>query len=112
MLLSALTAVIAVLTALDHWTTYVCLRASVPGWEVTEANPLAAWLFDSVGLGTGLVIDTAVTAAAVLFVHRTRVLPSPVKSLCLLLLVATTGYAVANNLEAVSLLGILSGGTY
>ena len=34
--------VLALLTVLvsaaDHWTTYLCLRAPVAGWNVTEAN--------------------------------------------------------------------------
>ena len=42
------------LSASDHWTTYLCLRRPVDGFDVTEANPLAAWLFDSVGLVEGL----------------------------------------------------------
>ena len=98
-------------SAADHWTTYLCLRDRVPGWQVSEANPLAAWLFASVGLVPGLALDTAITVGAVVFVLHTRLFPFAVKCACLGLLVATTGYAVANNLGAVYALGLsLAGG--
>ncbi len=90
----------------DHWTTYLCLRGSIAGWEVTEANPLAAWLFARFGLAQGLWIDTVVTCLALLFVVRTRRVSDAAKLLALGILVATTGWAVANNLEAVQRLGL------
>ena len=52
-------------TAADHWTTYLCLRAPVDGWVVTEANPLAEWLFNSMGLVPGLLFDSVVTIFAI-----------------------------------------------
>jgi len=105
-MLGALAALVAVLTLLDHWTTWLCLRGSVPGWEVSEANPVAAWLFSALGLLPGLAVDTAVTAGAVLFVLQTTRLPRFAKGLCLALLVGTTGFAVLNNVEAVRALGL------
>ena len=43
--------VLAVLLNLaDNATTFLCLRVPVPGFEVTEANPAAAWLFAAIGL--------------------------------------------------------------
>jgi len=90
----------------DHWTTYVCLRAQVVGWEVTEANPLAAWLFERFGLAEGLVIDTAITLAVLAFVVRTPRIARPWKLAALGVLLATTGWAVANNLLAVQQLGL------
>jgi len=90
----------------DHWTTYLCLRAQVAGWEVTEANPLADWLFQHFGLAGGLWIDTVVTALVLLFVVRTHRIARPAKLAALAVLVGTTAYAVANNLEAVQQLGI------
>ena len=44
-MLALLAVLTLALTAADHWTTYLCLRAPVEGWQVTEANPLASWLF-------------------------------------------------------------------
>jgi len=109
-MLALLTALVALLTALDHWTTWLCLRAPVPGWTVSEANPVAARLFESVGLGPGLALDSVLTAGAVLFVLRTELLGRTGKAGCLALLAATTGFAVANNLEAAHALGLLGGG--
>ncbi len=105
-MLLPLAVLVLVLTALDHWTTYVCLQASVKGWLVTEGNPLAAWLFDRFGLVEGLAIDTLVTLAAVAFVARTDLLGAHAKLACLGLLAATTAYAVTNNLGAVHALGL------
>ena len=90
----------------DHWTTYLCLRGVVSGWEVTEANPLAAWLFHRFGLAGGLWIDTVVTFAALVFLVRTSRLAEAVKLIALGVLIGTTGWAVANNLDAVQRLGL------
>ena len=35
------------LTAADHWTTYLCLHAPVDGWAVSEANPTPSTLADA-----------------------------------------------------------------
>jgi hypothetical protein len=90
----------------DHWTTYLCLRAHVAGWQVTEANPLAEWLFRRFGLAEGLWIDTAVTVLVLIFLVQTGRIGRPAKLAALAVLVSTTAYAVANNLEAVRQLGL------
>jgi len=96
------------LTLADHWTTWLCLRAPVPGWEVREANPLAEWLFARAGLLPGLALDTALTGAAVAFLLGTRRLPDAGKQLCFGVLSLATGLAVLNNLGALRELGLLS----
>ena len=63
----------------DHWTTYLCLRGPVAGWQVLEANPLAAWLFEQLGLAGGLWLDTAITGLAMVFLVRTQRVPEPWK---------------------------------
>ncbi len=95
-----------VLTVLDHWTTYLCLRAPVEGWTVTEANPRADWLFGHAGLVQGLLIDSAITFAAVVFLMVTRRLPDTAKAVGLALIVCSTGYAVVNNMMALDALGL------
>jgi hypothetical protein len=96
----------ALLTCADHWTTYLCLRAPVDGWRVTEANPLAEWLFAQVGLNGGLLIDTLVTLGAIAFLMTTRSCGRALKLGLMLLITLATGYAVANNLGAISRMGI------
>jgi hypothetical protein len=95
-----------VVTLADHWTTYLCLNANVAGWQVSEANPLSQWLFRNFGLAGGLWIDTAVTLAILVILVRTPRLPRLAKLAALTLLIATTSYAVANNLQAVQALGL------
>jgi hypothetical protein len=94
------------LTAADHWTTYLCLRAPVDGWAVTEANPLAEWLFGAVGLVPGLMVDSALTVFAVAFLLTTPRLHKNIKGAFFVCVVLSTTYAVINNLEAIRMLGL------
>ena len=94
------------LTCADHWTTYLCLHAPVEGWNVTEANPVADWLFAWAGLNTGLLIDSAVTLGAVAFVVTTPSFDRRVKIGLLATITLATGYAVVNNLTAITRMGI------
>ena len=94
------------LSAADHWTTYLCLRQPVSGWHVAEANPLADWLFESVGLVPGLMIDSVVTLFAVGFLLFTRQVPQLAKGVFLAVVIAWTGFAVANNWQAMQALGL------
>jgi hypothetical protein len=105
-MLHLLAAVTLLLSAADHWTTYLCLRSPINGFQVTEANPLAAWLFQSVGLVEGLVIDSLLTIAALAFLLTTNRMPRVAKLVFLFAVIAWTGYAVANNLNAIYLLGL------
>jgi hypothetical protein len=105
-MLRPLAAMTLILTGADHWTTYLCLRNPVAGWNIVEANPVVDLLFRGTGLVGGLVIDTAFTIFAVSFVLHTRRFSGPVKQGFLALIVMTTGYAVANNFQAISELGI------
>ncbi len=94
------------LSAADHWTTYLCLRQPISGWQVTEANPISEWLFQTVGLVPGLLVDSLVTVLAVAFLLTTRRLPNFAKKGFFALVVASTGYAVINNYRAIDALGI------
>jgi hypothetical protein len=105
-MLHALAGIALLFSLADHWTTYLCLRSDVAGWEVTEANPLADWLFTRFGLAPGLIIDTVITALVLLVLIRTPRIAHPLKVGALCVLIATTGWAVVNNLVAVRLLGL------
>ena len=105
-MLPALVAFTLLLTAADHWTTWLCLRSPVPGWEVSEANPLADWLFRSIGLGPGILLDSAVTLAVLALLVSTPLLPHTAKSGFLAVVVAWTAWAVVNNVHAILALGI------
>jgi hypothetical protein len=94
------------LTAADHWTTYVCLRAPVDGWVVSEANPIADWLFGRVGLIPGLALDTGVTLASIAFLLATRRFPPRTKIAFFAVVAAWTAHAVINNVFAIRELGL------
>ncbi|MCH8891819.1 MAG: hypothetical protein IH827_12200 [Myxococcales bacterium] len=94
------------LSAMDHWTTYVCLRQPLSGWRVTEANPIADWMFQTVGLVPGLLVDSLLTVAAVAFLLTTRRLPDFAKKAFFGLMLTATGCAVVNNYRAINALGI------
>ncbi len=105
-MLAFVTLALLCLTAADHWTTYLCLRAPVAGFHVSEANPIAAVLFQQVGLVPGLVVDGLLTLGALLFLVWTRRLPEAVKVLFLVTVAVWTGAAVANNLDVLAELGL------
>ena len=94
------------LTCADHWTTYLCLHAPVDGWIVSEANPVADWLFARAGLAMGLLIDTVVTFVAIGVLSTTSILGPSLKVGLLGLVTVTTGYAVLNNLDAITRMGL------
>jgi hypothetical protein len=106
LLLHALAGLTLVLTAGDHWTTYLCLRRPVAGWEISEANPLADGLFQAAGLVPGLALDSAVTIAAVGFLVVTTRFAPRMKMALLTFISITAGYATTSNLLAMSDLGL------
>ncbi len=101
-----LVALTAMLTAADHWTTYVCLRAPVPGWQVIETNPIADWLFTAVGLVPGILIDSLFTIGAIAFLVVTPLVPRAAKGAFFIVVAVWTGYAVVNNFQAISMMGL------
>jgi hypothetical protein len=105
-LVKLLALVTVLVSCADHWTTYLCLRQNVAGWDVTEANPIADWLFGTIGLVPGLLLDSAVTVAAVTFLVATRTIPRLVKWAFFAGVIAVTAFAVWNNLQAVEALGL------
>ncbi|HTO53512.1 MAG TPA: hypothetical protein VMR50_09015 [Myxococcota bacterium] len=94
----ALGVLVVLLNLADNTTTFLCLRAPVPGFDVSEANPAAAWLFGSVGLVPGLVFEMVVTSAAVAFLVVTTHVPYRVKLALLIVLAALPAWAALNNL--------------
>ena len=94
------------LSAADHWTTYLCLREPVSGWQVVEANPLADWMFGSFGLVPGLAVDSVLTLVVVAFVLTSRFIPDVFKGLFFGVVIAGTGLAVYNNFQALAALGL------
>jgi hypothetical protein len=99
-------ALVLLLNALDNTTTFLCLRAPVPGFEVVEANPLARWLFEAVGLTEGLVFESAITLGAVAFLVLTRTLPSRIQHVLLVVLVLLPAWAVVNNVKVMTAIGV------
>jgi hypothetical protein len=81
----------------------------VPGWQVAEANPVARWLFDTLGLIPGLALDSAVTIAAVVFLIGTPLIPLRARAAFLALVCVWTLVAVANNVQALQALGLSLG---
>ncbi len=105
-MLAVLLLLTVLLSAADHWTTYLCLSSAAPGWEVTEANPIADWLFKRAGLVEGLLIDSAVTVVALAFLAWTPRVPHLIKVSFLAFSVFWTGLAVANNIVAARTMGL------
>ena len=93
----ALGLLVVLLNIADNTTTYLCLRAPVPGFDIAEANPAASWLFDTIGLVPGLVFEMAVTTVAIAFLVYTTHVPHRVKLGLLTVLAALPAWAAINN---------------
>ncbi len=92
--------------AADNFTTYRCLQQPVAGFEVYEANPLAAWGFQTVGLANGLWLEMALCLVAVGFLLSSRMLPRTLTTALLVVLAILPAAAVINNLTVMQELGI------
>ena len=108
MLLKLLAVCVVLAGTADHWTTYLCLRSPVSGFDVSEGNPLAAWLFGQVGLVPGLLLDSMITLFAVFVVVKTELVPQGLKLGFFAAVCVWTGLAVANNLTILHALGLVS----
>ena len=96
-----------VLSAADHWTTWMCLREAIPGWDAAEANPIAAMLFGKVGLEMGLLLDSVLTVVLGVFLYVTNIMPAWAKIGFLAFFCILTSAAVYGNSQALKAMGIL-----
>jgi len=99
-------ALVILLNLADNTTTFLCLRQPVSGFEVIEANPVARWLFASVGLVEGLVLEMAITTAAIAFLVITRRIPARTRLLLLTVLALLPAWAALNNLMVIRAVGL------
>ncbi len=105
----ALAGLAMLMNALDNWTTFTCLQQPVPGYEVYEANPLAAWGFETFGLLPGLIGEMMLTMVAIAFLVRSHTFSLPVRLILLTAMVVLPGWAALNNLQVMQALGLLGG---
>jgi hypothetical protein len=101
-----LIAVFMAVALADAYTTWACLHEPVPGWDVIEANPASAWLFEVVGLVPGLVVDGIATVLVLWWVGSTKRSTPRFKTICLLLATAVSGWAVYNNYQGMIEMGL------
>jgi hypothetical protein len=105
----ALGILVVLLNLADNTTTFLCLRAPIPGFDVAEANPAAAWLFDAFGLVPGLAFEMLVTTIAVGFLVVTRHVPPRVKLALLIVLALLPAWAALNNTLVLRATGAMLG---
>jgi hypothetical protein len=101
-----LAAVALLCNGLDNWTTYACLSTEVPGVEMYEANPLAAWAFGAVGLTEGLLIEMVLCVFAVLFLMHSKRLTGALRYGLLAGLAILPGTAAAWNVHVMWTVGV------
>ena len=99
-------ALVVLFNLADNTTTFLCLRHPVAGFEVVEANPIARWLFESVGLMEGLVLEMLITTAAIGFLVITQRIPSRMKLMLLMVLALLPAWAAVNNLLVIRAVGL------
>jgi hypothetical protein len=90
----------------DNATTFLCLHRPIPGFTVVEVNPFARWLFNSVGLTEGLLIEMIITLAAVGFLVFSKRLSPQIKLIVLTVLIVLPAWAVVNNLNVMKAIGV------
>lgn len=110
-MLGVLLGLALILGAADHRTTWLCLTGGFGDTTIVEGNPLAAWLFETMGVRAGLTIDSIVTATALVFLTQTRRLPQRAKLALLAGVVALSGHALASNLRILQTLGASPAGS-
>jgi hypothetical protein len=102
-------ALVVLFNLADNTTTFLCLRRPVAGFEVVEANPIARWLFASVGLVEGLVLEMLITTAAIAFLVLTRRIPDRIRFTLLVVLALLPAWASLNNLLVIRTVGLSLG---
>ncbi len=81
----------------DNVTTYMALTASTPGVRLFEANPLADWGFQRIGMVPFLVVEFLLTAAILVWLIRCKEIGNWTKLAILSCLLALAGGAAINN---------------
>ncbi len=99
-------ALVILFNLLDNTTTFLCLSTPITGFNVTELNPFARWLFDAIGLLEGLIVEMFITLGAVGFLVHTKRLTPRVRLVLLVILVVLPAWAVVNNLNVMKAIGI------
>ena len=99
-------ALVVLFNLTDNATTFLCLRAPIAGYEVVEANPIARWLFESVGLAEGLLFEMVITTAAIIFLVVTERIPHRIKLTLLVILAVLPAWASVNNLLVMRAVGL------
>jgi len=102
----ALAGAALLLNAMDNFTTFRCLAEPIAGVQVYEANPLAAWTFDSVGLVPGLLTEMLLSALAITFLVYSTTFSLRVRIAILVAMVVLPAYAVVNNLQVMREIGL------
>lgn len=102
----ALGFLVLLFNATDNATTFFCLSTPTPGFQVTEANPIARWVFETFGLMQGLILEGIVTAATVVFLVYTQRIPPRAKLVLLAVLAMIPAWASLNNLNVLRMIGM------
>lgn len=99
-------ALVVLFNLADNTTTFWCLQAPVRGFDVVEANPVARWIFESLGLLEGLAFEMVVTSAAIAFLVATRRVSHRLKLGLLVALAILPAAASLNNLMVMRAIGL------
>jgi hypothetical protein len=94
------------MNALDNLTTLRCLANPVPGFGVYEANPLAAWTFEVLGLRSGLAAEMVLSALAIGFLVYSTTFSWRLRRAILLAMVVLPAWAALNNWQVMQEMGL------
>ncbi len=105
-LLTSLAALAMFTNFLDNWTTYRCLYKPFEDFTVIEVNPVARFLFDTIGLDYGLLLEFTITVGVIGYVTKTTMLPDWVKGTILVVVGLPAAFAAWNNYQVMQMVGV------
>ena len=93
----------------DNISTYFAL--SLPAKEgllISEANPIAAWIFEAMGLVKGLIFEFVLSIGLLYWLMGVKTIPYKWKVVIFAGILIPTVYAVINNIGVLTLVGVFT----
>jgi hypothetical protein len=84
----------------DNISTYLALALpAIEGMLITEANPIAAWIFETMGLVKGLIFEFVLSIGILFWLMGVKNIPYKWKVVIFVGILIPTVYAVINNVK-------------
>lgn len=93
----------------DNFSTYWALTLPAKeGMLITEANPIAAWIFEAMGLVKGLIFEFVLGIGLIWWLMGVKDIPYRWKVVIFAGILIPTVYAVINNIGVLTSAGVFT----